>query len=229
MSLLPAIARGRFAPEKDDQRRITMDLFSELESNIESFKVAREDALTQSTLPPSDMGVNFGKPPFAIDDGINYYAVIDKKGDVLPLPFGYQIPDQDFDTAGLDEFFSKPVSSVRSGFNTARYIPLAEDFEMPGERAFCLETAEDSEAWKALGQAVESMQDVISERAIFNFNQRLSNAVVALYDSYELFESVEQAVSLLFSDSSVSAAYLIRSYRHALDRLEEELNEGEDE
>ena len=124
-----------------------MNIFEELETQIETFKYTREHLISTASLPPTDNGVSFGKPPFAIDDGINYYAVVDEKGKVSPLPFGYQITEEDMEFDGHDAVFSKPVSSVRNGFDIARYVPLAEDYESPGERAFCLEAVEDSDAW----------------------------------------------------------------------------------
>ena len=206
-----------------------MNIFEELQPHIEAFKATREHLMSTASLPPSDSAISFGKPPFAIDDGINYYAVIDEKGNVSPLPFGYQIPNEDMEDDGIDAVFSKPVSSVRSGFNVARYLPLVEDYEAPGERAFCLETVEDSDAWEAVGQVVDALQQAIYEKAIFNFNQRLSNALVSLYEGCDQLETVDQAISALFMQPSVLSLFLLRSYQHALDKLEDEMNNEEED
>ena len=208
-----------------------MNIYEELKTNIESFKIAREHAMSCAALPPTDMRLGCGEPPFAIDDGINYYAVIDGDGKVSPLPFGYQIPDELMQSEGVEAVYSHPVAAVRSGFDIARYVPLVEDYEIPGERAFCLEAAEDSKAFEVVGQLAEAVQAMVTERAVFNFNQRLSNLVVSLYDEYEELDSVDQAISVLALESSVLPKLLLRSYQHALNKLAEEMSaeEGDDD
>ena len=143
--------------------------------------------------------------------------------------FHHNITEEDMEFDGHDAVFSKPVSSVRNGFDIARYVPLAEDYESPGERAFCLEAVEDSDAWEAVGQAVDTVQQVITEKAFYNFNQRLSNALIRLYEGCEQLDSVDQAISALFLESSVLSVLLLRSYQHALDKLVEEMSAEEED
>ena len=204
-----------------------MSIFVELKPRIDTFKAAREHVINSVKLPPSDAALSFGEPPFAIDDGTDYYAVIDKDGNVSPLPFGYQVPDEFI--ADADVIFSKPVSSVVSGMSIARFVPLVDEFSMPGDRAFCLETAEDSDAWEALEQTVEAIQSMVNEKARFNFNQRLSNVLVRLYAACEELESLDQTISALLMDPSVPAVLLLRSYQHAIDSIEEEMSAEEDD
>jgi hypothetical protein len=209
-----------------------MNIYEELKTNIESFKIAREHAMSCAALPPTDMSLSCGEPPFAIDDGINCYAVINEDGKVSPLPFGYQIPDELMQSEGVEAVYSHPVAAVRSGFDIARYVPLVEDYELPGERAFCLEAAEDSKAFEAVGQVVEAVQAMVTKKAVINFNQRLSYVVVNLLDRCEELESVDQAISVLALKSSVLPTLLLRSYQHALDSVEEEMSaeeEGDDD
>ena len=146
-----------------------------------------------------------------------------------PLPFGYQIPDELMQSEGVEAVYSHPVAAVRSGFDIARYVPLVEDYEIPGERAFCLEAAEDSRAFEVVGQMVEAVQAMVTERALFNFNQRLSNTVVSLFDGYEELESVDQTIAALATETSVLPTLLLRSYHHALDSLAEELSAEEED
>ena len=204
-----------------------MNIFEELEPRIETFKAAREHVMSTASLPPTDVAISFGEPPFAIDDGTDYYAVIDADGNVSPLPFGYQVPDEFL--ADADAIFSKPVSSVVSGMSIARFVPLVEEFAIPGDRAFCLETAENSEAWEAIGRTLETIQNVVNEKVLFNFNQRLSNALVSLYGGYEELESVDQTISALFMNPSVLMVLLFRSYQHAIDSIEDEMSAEEDD
>ena len=206
-----------------------MNIYEELKTDIESFKIAREHAMSCAALPPTDMRFSCGEPPFAIDDGTNYYAVINEDGIVSPLPFGYQIPDELMQSEGVEAVYSHPVAAVRSGFDIARYVPLVEDYEIPGERAFCLETAENSEVFETVGRLVEAVQTMVTEKAVFNFNQRLSNAVVSLFDGYEELESVDQTIAALAMESSVLPTLLLRSYQHALDSLTEEMSAEEDD
>jgi len=123
-----------------------MNIFEELKPKIEAFQDARDRVVSKTSLPSTHGAMNCGEPPFAVDDGTNYYAVIDVDGQVKPLPFGYQIASDDMDTDGVDVIISTPMALDGSGMGMARYVPLVEDFEIPGERAFCLESAEDSDA-----------------------------------------------------------------------------------
>lgn len=179
--------------------------------------------------PPTEKGLSFGKPPFAVDDGTDYYAVIDKDGNVAPLPFGCEVPTEDLQMDGVDVVFSKPMPAAGEGVEVVRYMPLAENFEMPGERAFCLETFKESAAFGAVGDVLDALQEMVTEKALFNFNQRLANTIVSLYGGYEELESVDQAVAALFVGSSVLPALVLRSYQHALDVLEEEMSAEKDD
>ena len=206
-----------------------MNIFEELRPQIEAFKDTRDDVLCSASLQPTDAATGCGEPPFAVDDGTNYYAVIDENGDVKPLPFGYQVDNEDMQDDGVDFLLSVPMYIAGKGLTTARYVPLVENFDIPGDRAFCLETAEDSAAWEAVGKAVEQIQQVVNEKALFNFNQRLANFISRIYEGCEGLESVDQAISALFLQSSVLPVFLLRSYHHALERLEEELSDMRDE
>ena len=204
-----------------------MNIFRELQPHIDAFKATRDHVVASGELPSTGGGVDFGQPPFVIDDGVSYYAVIDANGDVSPLPFGYQIDEVDIELDGSSVVYSEPMSMAGEGMGIVRYVPLVADFEMPGERAFCLEAAEDSEAWGAVSQMVDAVQQIVNEKALFNFNQRLSNAVVSLYERIEGLESVDQALAGLFVDSSLLSVLILGSYRHALDEIEEELGDEE--
>lgn len=204
-----------------------MNIFEELQPHIDAFKATRDHVVASGGLPSTAEGVDFGQPPFALDDGINYYAVIDANGDVSPLPFGYQIPDADIELDGSSVVYSVSMSIAGEGTGIVRYVPLVADFEMPGERAFCLETAEDSDAWGTVSQMVDAIQQKVNEKASFNFNQRLSNTILSLYQGIEGLESVDQALAGLFVEPSLLSVLVLRSYRHALDRIEEELADEE--
>ena len=69
----------------------------------------------------------------------------------------------------------------------------------------------------------------MSEKALFNFNQRLTNALARLYEGCDALESVDQAISGLLLQSSFLPVLFLRSYRHALEAIEEELSDGEDD
>lgn len=206
-----------------------MNLFEELQPRIEAFRNVRDHVVNGAHLPPRDGAVSFGNPPFAIDDGTDYYAVVDEGGNVSPLPFGYQVPDEDIATEDADVIYSRPMSMAGSGMNIARYVPLVSDFQCPGERAFCLEVTEGSDAWEAVGQTVEAIQNILNEKALFNFNQRLSNVLVSLYSGCEELESIDQTISALCMDPSVLAVLVLRSHQFALDSLEDEMSAEEDE
>jgi hypothetical protein len=208
-----------------------MNIFEELRPQIEAFKDTRDEVVSSASLQPTDGAMGCGEPPFAVDDGTNYYAVIDENGDVKPFPFGYQVANEDMQDDGVDRLLSFPMSIAGKGLMAARYIPLVENFDIPGDRAFCLETAEDSVAWEAVGEAVDQLQQAVNERALFNFSQRLANAVSRLYEGCEELESVDQTISALFLEPSVLMILLSRSYQHALERIEEEMSaeEGDDD
>jgi len=202
-----------------------MNIFAELRHQIEAFKDVRDHVVGATSLP-STLGVtNCGEPPFAMDDGTNFYAVIDEEGEVRPLPFGYQIDDDDLEMNGVDFVLSRPMSMVGSDISSVRYVPLVKDFDIPGERAFCLESAEDSNAWETLGKMVDTVQHMVNEQALIKFNHRLSNAICRIYEGIDEFDSVDQAIAGLFLQSSTLPMLFLGCYRDALDAIEEELND----
>lgn len=205
-----------------------MNIFEELKPQIEAFQYARDRVVSKASLPSTHGGMNCGEPPFAVDDGTNYYAVIDVDGQVKPLPFGYQIASDDMDTDGVDVIISTPMALDGSGMGMARYVPLVEDFEIPGERAFCLESAEDSDAWEALGKMVDALQQTVNEKALIYFNQRIANTISRLYEGFDGFDSVDQAIAALFLQPSALPGILRRSYHDAFEGLEDELNDEQE-
>ena len=66
-----------------------MNIFEELKPQIEAFKLTREHIVDAVSLSPMSEGMSWGEPPFAMDDGNSYYAVINENEEVSPLPFGY--------------------------------------------------------------------------------------------------------------------------------------------
>jgi len=231
VSLLHVVALSFPAPAKCQIGLIPeesrMNIFEELKPRIDVFKATREHVVESASLPSIDGCASFGKPPFAIDDGTDYYAVIDGAGNVKPLPFGYQVSNDDIAMEGVDVVYSRPMMAATGGIDIARYVPLVEDFDMPGDRAFCLETAEDSDAFNAVGRMLDAVQAMLTEKAVFNFNQRLSNAIIGLYTGCEELESVDQAISAFSLNPSVLTVLFLRSYQHALDTLAEELSAEE--
>ena len=205
-----------------------MNIFEELQPQIQEFKHIRDHVVSSASLPQSMGAMSCGEPPFAVDDGTSYYAVIDGNGDVKPLPFGYQVANEDMQDDGVDVLLSVPMSIAGKGLMTARYVPLVKDFDIPGDRAFCLETAEDSVAWEVVGKAVAQFQQVVNEKVLFNFSQRLANTISLLYEGCEEIESVDQTISALFLNSSVLPVLFLRSYQHALDALEDEMSAEEE-
>jgi len=201
-----------------------MNIFEELKPQIQEFKETRDNVISAASLPSIDEGMSCGEPPFAVDDGTSYYAVIDANGDVEPLPFGYQVVDEDMQYDDVDYILSMPMSIAGKGMTTVRYVPLDEGFEVPGERGFCLETAEDSEAWDVIGQTVEQLQQEVNEKALFSLSQRLANAISRIYEDCEELETVDQMISALVLESSLLATLFLQSYQHALGAFEDEMS-----
>ena len=111
-----------------------MNIFAELQPHVDSFKAVREHVISAATLPEAGGSFSCGKPPFAIEDGTHYYAVIDQEGEVSPLPFGYQVSNEDMEIDGNDVVYSRPMSTAVGGVEMIRFVPLVEDFEIPGGR-----------------------------------------------------------------------------------------------
>ncbi len=200
-----------------------MNIFEELKPQIEAFKVTRDNVVNGASLPPSYEGRSCGEPPFAVDDGNNYYAVINADGEASPLPFGYQVADEDIENDGVDFIFCMPMFMSGKGADTARYTPLVRDFELPNARAFCLETAEDSEAWEAVGKGLDAFQQMVNEKVLFDFNKLLSNTLVSICSSCEELESVDQAISVLLLNQTLLMGLFFCSYLRVLNALEEEM------
>jgi len=206
-----------------------MNIFEALQPQIEAFKITRDHIVDTASLPPIQEGMSCGEPPFAMDDGTHYYAVINADEEVSPLPFGYQVADEDLEHEGVEYLLSVPKSTPGCGLGFARYVPLAKDFEVPSNRAFCLETAEDSKVWESIGTAADAFQQIVNDKALFNFNQRLTRTISYMYESIEELESVDEAISVLFLETSVLPLLFLRSYQDALEAIEEELNDQDDD
>lgn len=206
-----------------------MNYFEELKQQIDTFQATREHIVGVAKPPEIESDISHGQAPFAIDDGKHYYAVVEESGEVKPLPFGYQLPEEYIDLDDTDAVLSTPISVPGVGLSCARYVPLVEDYAVPGERAFCLESAEDSSAWEAIGQVVTQVQQLINDKALINFNQRLSNALVQIYSQCEELDSLDQSIAALFMDPSTLLVFLARSYEYALENLHEEIDDEADE
>jgi len=206
-----------------------MNLYAELNSQIEEFQDTRDHIVDSLSLPPTNGGISHGTPPFALDDGSTCYAVITEDEEVSPLPFGYQLAAEDMQVDGVDCVMSIPMSIPGKGLTAARYVPLVDDFELPGERAFCLETAANSAVWKTIGDAVGQIQQLIDKTAGGIFGREWSFTIGNLYGTCEEIESVDQALAIVGSDPAFLAKLLIRSYENALEELGEEISAEEDD
>ncbi len=110
-----------------------MNLLEELRPQIEAFTHTRDHFVDTISLAPIKEDMSCGEPPFAVDDGTSLYAIIDEDEKVRPLPFGYQLSDEDMQEDGVDYLLSVPVAAAGGGMNIARYIPLVEEIDTEGD------------------------------------------------------------------------------------------------
>ena len=72
--------------------------------------------------------VSFGVPPFVIDDGETCYSFVSEDGIAIPLPYGYELDDEDIDLPDDAAIFStlgrlwidSAHSSIEGIFHTGR-------------------------------------------------------------------------------------------------------------
>lgn len=105
---------------------------------VEAFCTARKHVMDIATRPTQDLkDLTGSEPPFVLDDGESYFAVVLANGEVRPLPFGFELHEEDLVPNDDSPIMSTPASSTSSGL--IRYIPVREDIALPCDGDFELE------------------------------------------------------------------------------------------
>jgi antitoxin component YwqK of YwqJK toxin-antitoxin module len=79
---------------------------------------------------------SFGVPPFVIDDGETCFSFLSEDGSAVPLPYGYELDDEDIDLPDDAAIFST-IGSTNCGL--IRFIPVSKAFSVPDDDSFALE------------------------------------------------------------------------------------------
>jgi len=79
-----------------------------------------------------------------------------------------------------------------------------------------------------LGKMVDALQQTVNEKALIYFNQRIANTISRLYEGFDGFDSVDQAIAALFLQPSALPGILRRSYHDAFVGLEDEFNDEQE-
>jgi len=80
--------------------------------------------------------VLFGVPSFVIGDDETCYSFVSEDGIAVPLPYGYELDDEDIDLPDDASIFT---TLGPAGCGLIRLIPVSKAFSIPDEDAFALE------------------------------------------------------------------------------------------
>jgi len=105
-------------------------------------------------------GLTFGVPPFVIDDGETCYSFLSEEGVAIPLPYGYELDDDDVDLPGNAAIFST-IGSTDCGF--IRLVPVSKAFSKPDDGAFALEHHLINELAKFDFEGLSARDDIYSD------------------------------------------------------------------
>lgn len=190
-----------------------MTFFDEVKQQVEAFCEERENAMDSYTIAVQCEFMDSGDPPFVLSVGDHCCAVVFADGKVSPLPFGYQIDNNDIDS---DRVY-RAYQNIR-GREIALYIPMNADFETPGEDAFCLENAQDSETWQIVEEGVEEFRKIINGLARTKFIESFAFGVSGVRKG-DSIESLDQAITATLS---IATTCCLWSYTKALRKLKDD-------
>ena len=206
-----------------------MTIVELLQNNIEYFKEKRSCLMESASLPPSDVEISFGEPPFVVDDGSSYYCILQSDGTTLPLPYAYELSDEDVSMEDDIALFSWPATQPGGGIDIARLIPVAADIEIPDEGAFQIEDVQSSELWDTTDQMVDAVRDALFNDAAGTFAERLWVGAFQLNRQFDEIESLDQALTVLLSQGQFVPTLFTNALEVAINELRQELDNEEDD
>lgn len=191
-----------------------MTFFDEVKQQVEEFCEKRESVMGAASLPEQSGDIDLGTPPFVIEVDGCCYAVVFANGDASPLPFGYILDDNDINLDEGETIYCR----LSLGGGIKRFIPVIDEFKIPGEDAFCMESAEDSDTWQVVEEGLEEFQQIINGLARTNFIESFAFGVSKVQEIDEI-ESLDQAMSAILP---LSVSFCFSSYTKALQKLKDD-------
>jgi len=103
---------------------------------------------------------SIGVPPFVVDDGETCFSLLREDGTTVPLPYAYELDDEDIDLPDDAAIFSTLGPTV---CGLVRLIPVSKSFSVPGDDAFALERQLANELGKFEFEGLAVHDDIYSD------------------------------------------------------------------
>ncbi len=121
--------------------------------------LGRAEGLFELSNDGSD-GISLSAPPFVIDDGETCYSFLREDGTAVPLPYGYELDDDDIALPDGVAIFCT-MGPTASG--SIRFIPVSPSFSVPDDDAFALERQLINELGKSDFAGLTVQNDIYSD------------------------------------------------------------------
>ena len=214
-----------------------MSIYSELREQIDTFSEIRTRLLDGPLPSPPeldtddlDIEISFGPPPYVVDDGSSNYAVVLENDEIHPLPFGYELDDDQLNLADGQALYTWLSGS---GLATARLVPVLSDFELPEPATFEIEDIADSEAWSVADQVTETLLDSVGENIRRELGPLLLRIANQVKEEYDEIDSIDEALGATLQQSGFFARIFALSLQEiaasALEEIDEEIDEDAEE
>lgn len=124
-------------------------------------------------------GMNFGKPPFIVEDGEIPLLLVGKDGQYVKLPPGFSLSDEIVED-GFDAVYTLPVLN----FDMIRFIPVQQGANLPSpyQSPFCA-TAYSPEFLAGLSHYLKAMVDASQKFASLYMSKKLIQLQGAMQES----------------------------------------------
>lgn len=185
--------------------------------------------MQSASLPPSDAKVSFGEPPFIVGDGSDYFCILQADGSTLPIPYGYELSEEDVSIDDDTVLFSWPAAQSGSGTDIARLIPVAADFSAPDTDAFVIEELQEAESWDKADQLVNAIQESLLSFTMTIFAKTVYVGSLRLKEQFDEVKSLDEAVTILLSQDNIAAALFAAALETAISKLREEIEDDDSE
>ena len=144
--------------DNEQYQALVEDVRQYCETRAGVLEMAKGTLRLIKALDNSEMG--FGTPPFVIDDGETNFSVLGEDGIAVPLPYGYELDDDDIDLPDGAAIFST-LGPPACGF--IRFTPVSKSFSVPGDDAFALEHQLANELGKFEFEGLTVHDDIYSD------------------------------------------------------------------
>lgn len=173
-------------------------------------------------------GVNFGKPPFIVDDGDVALLVIDKNGGYRRLPPTFELSAKST-KKGYDALYSLPILN----FGLVRFIPAPAKFNFPPEYQPRTALLYSEESLQGIATLLSRMSNAMIELAELRLAKKLigmQSGMMKVAKSEDVdFDSFMKSREVMTVFVSVSGQALSDGLSRAMEMFEEATSDQGDE